>query len=147
MDEDLSIPPVRNYKFHNRYYDIKNYFYLTNNEIIENNDKIYKLQPLMEKLNIKFLQQWVFHKDLSINETRGKIFCVSSEQFSQGKKSVPVTKSGWDVTRLLLVGRAKQKNPSTIGKWIYFDITARTLLITLGRIALENALSQAERKF
>ncbi|KAI4462448.1 transposase is4 [Holotrichia oblita] len=50
-DEDLNIPLVRGSMSRNKYYEIKKYFHLANNETVDKNDKVYKIRSLMEKLN------------------------------------------------------------------------------------------------
>lgn len=84
-DEDLSIPLVTKCISRNRYYEIKKYFHLANNERIDRKDKMYKLRPLMDKLNERFLQWGIFHKKLSIDEAMVKYFGHhSSKQFIRG---------------------------------------------------------------
>nr|CAI5822387.1 unnamed protein product [Callosobruchus analis] len=47
---------------------------------------MYKIRPLMNKLNKKFQQFGIFHKDLSIDEAMIKYFGHhSSKQFIRGK--------------------------------------------------------------
>lgn len=86
VDEDLNVPIVSNSMSRNKYYEIKRYFHLANNETIDKNDKMFKLRPLMEKLNKKFLQWGVFHNKLSIDEAMVKYYGHhSSKQFIRGK--------------------------------------------------------------
>lgn len=86
VDEDLSVPLVRECMSRNRYYEIKKYFHVANNEEIDKNDKMYKLRPLMDTLNKKFSQWGIFHDKLSIDEAMVKYFGHhSSKQFIRGK--------------------------------------------------------------
>ncbi|KAI4462446.1 transposase is4 [Holotrichia oblita] len=85
-DEDLNIPLVRGSMSRNKYYEIKKYFHLANNETVDKNDKVYKIRSLMEKLNKRFLQWGIFHDKLSIDEAMVKYFGHhSSKQFIRGK--------------------------------------------------------------
>lgn len=86
VDEDFDSSFVRNCMSRNRYYEIKKYLHLANNENIDMNDKMYKLRPIIEKLNAKFQQWGIFHKHLSIDEAMVKYYGHhSSKQFIRGK--------------------------------------------------------------
>lgn len=86
LDEDLLVPPVANAMSRNRFQEIKKYLHLADNTQIDKNDKMYKVRPLMNKLNKNFQQFGIFHKDLSIDEAMIKYFGHhSSKQFIRGK--------------------------------------------------------------
>lgn len=86
LDEDMNCTIITNAMSRNRYYEIKKYFHLANNEQIDKQDKMFKVRPLMERLNKNFLQWGIFHKELSIDEAMVKYFGHhSSKQAIRGK--------------------------------------------------------------
>nr|CAI5841887.1 unnamed protein product [Callosobruchus analis] len=86
LDEDLLVPPVANAMSRNRFQEIKKYLHLADNTKLDKRDKMYKIRPLMNKLNKKLQQFGIFHKDLSIDEAMIKYFGHhSSKQFIRGK--------------------------------------------------------------
>lgn len=86
LDDDYKIEVVGNSMSRNRFQEIKSYVHLANNTKLDKNDKMAKVRPLMNLLNIKFRQWGVIHKHLSIDEAMVKYFGHhSAKQFIMGK--------------------------------------------------------------
>nr|CAI5855414.1 unnamed protein product [Callosobruchus analis] len=85
LDEDLHVEVVSRCMSRNRYLEIKKYLHINNNAEI-NNDRMYKLRPLMVMLNANFQQWGIFHKMLSVDEAMVKYYGhLSAKQFIRGK--------------------------------------------------------------
>ncbi|XP_023018186.2 piggyBac transposable element-derived protein 3 [Leptinotarsa decemlineata] len=69
-----------------RFLTIWKYFHLANNNDIDQSDKYYKLRPLVEKLQAKFMKYYVPERDLNYDESMVKYFGRHScKQFIKGK--------------------------------------------------------------
>lgn len=56
LDEDLGIPFITKKMSRNRYQEIKKYIHLADNSNINASDKMFKLRPMMDLLNKKFVK-------------------------------------------------------------------------------------------
>lgn len=82
----MSTTCVSNAMSRNRYYEIKKYLHFADNSNLDKCDKMFKVRPLITKLNKKFQQFGIFHSNLSIDEAMVKYFGHhSSKQFIRGK--------------------------------------------------------------
>ncbi|KAK9738798.1 Transposase IS4 [Popillia japonica] len=70
LDEDLGVEMVSKCMSRNRFLEIKKYLHLCNNDILDKNDKMFKLKlrPLINILNKNFRQLGFFHEKLSVDE-------------------------------------------------------------------------------
>ena len=85
LDEDLHVEIVSQCMARNRYLDIKKYLHVNDNTQI-NDDRMYKVRPLMDKLNANFQQWGIFHKALSVDEAMVKYYGHHpAKQFIRGK--------------------------------------------------------------
>lgn len=86
LDEDLRIELVTKCMSRNRYLEIKRYLHLADNELLNKDDKLFKIRPLMNILNSKFMQWGIFETELSIDEAMIKYFGHHpAKQFIRGK--------------------------------------------------------------
>lgn len=85
-DGDLGNQLVIEAMRRDRFLTIWKYFHLANNNNIDQRDKYYKLRPLIEKLQAKFLEHYVPEKELNFDESMVKYFGRHScKQFIKGK--------------------------------------------------------------
>lgn len=85
LDEDLHVNVVSNCMSRNRFLEIKKYLHINDNTRI-NDDRMYKVRPLMEMLNKSFQQWGIFHQRLSIDEAMVRYYGHhSAKQFIRGK--------------------------------------------------------------
>lgn len=85
LDEDLHVDIVSKCMSRNRYLEIKKYLHINDNTQI-NDDRMYKVRPLMDMLNKNFQQWGIFHQALSIDEAMVKYYGHhSAKQFIRGK--------------------------------------------------------------
>ena len=78
-DEDMDVQCVRKSMSRNRYLEIKQYLHLNDNSVLEKVsaddwDRLFKIRPLLEKLNKNFLKFGVFSENLSIDEKMVRCF-------------------------------------------------------------------------
>lgn len=87
LDEDLGVACVKECMTRDRFLQIKRFLHLANNDNIGNtNDKMFKVRPLTELLNKRFMQHGIFHTRLSVDESMVKYFGRHScKQFIRGK--------------------------------------------------------------
>jgi hypothetical protein len=87
VDEDVKCDLVPRCMTRNRFEEIKRFLHLANNaDILESNDRMFKIRPLMNLLSKKFCQWGYFHQDLSIDESMVKYFGNhGAKQFIRGK--------------------------------------------------------------
>lgn len=89
-DEDLNIQSVRKCITKNRYLEIKKCLHFNDNSNIpdkrEDRDKLFKIRPLVDKFNQKFVMFGVFSKNISIDEQMIRYFGHHYlKQFIRGK--------------------------------------------------------------
>lgn len=60
IDQDVTTTLVSNSMTRNRCYTVKKYFHLVDNEYLDKKDKMYKVRPLMVKLNKKLFNEKYF---------------------------------------------------------------------------------------
>ncbi|XP_039602162.1 piggyBac transposable element-derived protein 3-like [Polypterus senegalus] len=90
-DEDMDVQSVRKCMSRNRYLEIKRYLHVTDNSDLEGipeneRDKLFKIRPLIDKLNKNFQQFGVFSESLSIDEQMVRYFGHHHlKQFMHGK--------------------------------------------------------------
>lgn len=85
-DEDLGIAIVQKAMSRNRYIKIKSMLHFANNDVLNKDDKLFKIRPIIEKLNDSFQQFGTFTSHLSIDEMMVKYFGHHGlKQFIKGK--------------------------------------------------------------
>ena len=90
-DKDMDVQCVRKCMSRNRYLEIKRYLHLNDNSVLEkvpvdDQDRLFKIRPLLEKLNKNFLKFGVFSENLSIDEQMVRYFRHHYlKQFMRGK--------------------------------------------------------------
>nr|CAI5862745.1 unnamed protein product [Callosobruchus analis] len=95
LDEDLHVEVVSRCMSRNRYLEIKKYLHINNNAEI-NNDRMYKLRPLMDMLNANFQQWGIFHKMLSVDEAMVKYYDHhSAKQFIRDPQNTSAVSKQW----------------------------------------------------
>ena len=67
--EDMSIPIIPSVMPRNHFKDIKRYFHLSDNNMLQKGDKLGKISPLYRELGKNLMQFGIFHKELSLNES------------------------------------------------------------------------------
>ncbi|XP_042144213.1 piggyBac transposable element-derived protein 2-like [Ixodes scapularis] len=87
VDEDVGVPYVAKCMSRNRFYEIKGFLHLADNDLIKGStDRMYKGRPLMNLLNGRFQQHGIFHRNLSVDESMVKYFGHHPcKQFMRGK--------------------------------------------------------------
>lgn len=87
VDEDVGVPYVAKCMSRNRFYEIKRFLHLADNDLIGGStDRMYKVHPLMNLLNERFQQHGIFHRNLSVDESMVKYFGHHPcKQFMRGK--------------------------------------------------------------
>lgn len=86
LDEDVGVRFVSNVMSRNRFQEIKKFLHFADNTKLDKSDKMYKLRPVMARLNTNFQKWGIFHQNLSIDEAMVKYFGHNSaKQFIRGK--------------------------------------------------------------
>lgn len=88
-DEDINVQCVRNCITRNRFMAIKRNLHFNDNSLLssmEKRDKIFKIRPLLDKMNVNFKKFGIFSKELAIDEQMVRYYGHHFlKQFIKGK--------------------------------------------------------------
>lgn len=85
-DDDLGVEIIRNAMARNRYIKIKAMLHFANNDKLDKTDRLFKIRPLVNKINESFQQFGTFTSHISIDEMIVKYFGHHGlKQFIRGK--------------------------------------------------------------
>jgi hypothetical protein len=92
---DLKVPFVSESMSRNRYFELKSFLHLADNNSLEKGDKVAKVSPLYKLLNNNLQKHGIFHSELSIDESIVPYFGKHSAKMFMRMKPIRIGYKLW----------------------------------------------------